>query len=358
MSVDHVRPISNAILYEGYLLYPYRMNALKNQRDRWMFGVLRPRGGDESSAQHSECIVRGHAATEIEILLRFLHPIADEAVAREVVIGPIALVELPIVRAFSFAPLAGTIEVDAVAVAGAYRLSVHVANTSEAGNDVQARSLVSTHVVIGVAGGELISLVDPPDDLRAQSEACRNIGAWPVLVGEPGTRHTALCAPIILPEYPEIAAESPGDLFDGLEIDEILSLRILTLTDEERARAAAADGRVAQLISRTEALTPDELGRLHGALRLRRDRPPARLHVGDVEVAPGDRVVLRPRVRSDIFDVALAGRMATVLSIEQDWDGRTYFTVTIDDDPGRDLGAEGKPGHRFFFGPDEVEPVR
>jgi hypothetical protein len=357
VSLDHARSISNAILYEGYLLYPYRMNALKNQGDRWLFGVLRPRGGVEASEQHSECIVRGDAATQIEIVLRFLHPICDEAPARDVMLGPAALGSLPMRKAFEFAPLAGEIEIDATAVSGAYRLSVNVANTSESGDDVLARSLVSTHVLIGVGGGEIISLVDPPDELRGLSESCRNVGAWPVLVGQPGSRDTAVCAPIILPEYPEIAPESSGDLFDGLEIDEILSLRILTLTDEERAMAAAQDGRVADLIARTQALKEDELGRLHGALRMRRDRPPSSLRVGDIDVGPGSRVLLRPRVRSDIFDLALAGRTATIVSIEQDWDGRSYFTVTIDDDPGRDLGAAG-PGHRFFFAPDEVSPVR
>jgi hypothetical protein len=357
VTLDHARPISNAILYEGYLLYPYRMNALKNQRDRWLFGVLRPPGGDEPSVQHSECIVRGTAATRVELVLRFLHPISTDAPAREVVLGPISITKLPVNRTFAFEPLCGEVELAALAVGSAYRLSVRVANTSAAGDNIPARSLVSTHVLIGVSDGELISLVDPPDDLRALCASCRNTGAWPVLVGSPGERHTVLCAPIILPEYPEIAPESPGDLFDGLEIDEILSLRILTLTDEERSEAASRDPRVAELIARTESLSGDELSRLHGALRARRDRPPRTLRVGELDVAVGARVVLRPKPGSDIFDLALAGRSATVVSVEQDWDGRSYFTVTVDDDPGRDLGAEGKPGHRFFFGPDEVEPA-
>jgi hypothetical protein len=72
---------------------------------------------------------------------------------------------------------------------------------------------------------------------------------------------------------------------------------------------------------------------------------------------PGDRVRLCPRGRADIFDLALAGRRATILSVEQDVEDRVYYTVTVDDDPGRDLGAAGKPGHRFFFAPDEVELV-
>jgi hypothetical protein len=81
------------------------------------------------------------------------------------------------------------------------------------------------------------------------------------------------------------------------------------------------------------------------------------LHIGAAEVRPGDRVRLRPRARADILDLALAGKTATVEAIEQDYDGRAYLAVTVDDDPGRDLGALRQPGHRFFFSPDEVEPL-
>lgn len=351
MSTDRARALSDAILYEGYLLYPYRTSALKNRRDRWLFGVLRPPGGGEASELSAECIVRGGPATRIEAVLRFLHPVADEAIAREVGVGPVAL-GAPVRAAFEHGPLAGELTLASAEASGAYRISVAVRNTSAPGGDPLARSLVSAHVVIGATGGELVSLVDPPEALRAACEGCRQAGAWPALLSP----DAVLCAPIILPDLPELAPESPGDLFDGLEIDEILSLRIATLTDEERAEAARGDPRAAALIERTLALTGDQLGRLHGALR-RADRPPRTLQVGAVALGPGARVVLRPRARADVLDLALAGRTATVASVEQDWDGRGYVTVTIDDDPGRDLGAEGRPGHRFFFGPDEVEPL-
>src|SRR6185312_7101888 len=78
--------------------------------------------------------------------------------------------------------------------------------------------------------------------------------------------------------------------------------------------------------------------------------------VDGVHLKAGDRVRLWPLGDADIFDLALKGKAATVASIEQDLEGRIYVAVTIDDDPGRDLGAEGKPGHRFFFRPEEVEP--
>lgn len=74
-----------------------------------------------------------------------------------------------------------------------------------------------------------------------------------------------------------------------------------------------------------------------------------------IELRPGDRVRLRPRPGADILDLALAGRAATITAIEQDYENRIHLAVTIDDDPGNDLGAQGKPGHRFFFSPDEVE---
>ena len=76
-----------------------------------------------------------------------------------------------------------------------------------------------------------------------------------------------------------------------------------------------------------------------------------------VDMKPGDQVRLRPLGRSDIFDIALEGKLATIVSIEQDFEDRIHLAVTVDDDPGKDLGLEGKPGHRFFFGVEEVEPI-
>jgi hypothetical protein len=81
------------------------------------------------------------------------------------------------------------------------------------------------------------------------------------------------------------------------------------------------------------------------------------IHVGAAEIRPGDRVVLRPRGRADILDLALAGKTATVEAIEQDFEGRAYLAVTVDDDPGKDLGMLRQPGHRFFFMPEEIEPL-
>jgi hypothetical protein len=128
-------------------------------------------------------------------------------------------------------------------------------------------SLVSTHAILVAENGEWLSLADPPADAADAAALCRNVGLWPVLVGEPGESDTVLASPIILEDHPQVAPESSGDLFDATEIDEILSLRILALTDEEKAEMRAADARARALLDRTEALTGDDMMRLHGTIR-------------------------------------------------------------------------------------------
>jgi hypothetical protein len=128
-------------------------------------------------------------------------------------------------------------------------------------------SLVSTHAILVTEHGEWLSLADPPADAVDAAAGCRNVGLWPVLVGEPGTSDTILASPIILEDHPQVAPESSGDLFDATEIDEILSLRILALTDDEKAEMRAADARARALLDRTEALTGDDLMRMHGTIR-------------------------------------------------------------------------------------------
>jgi hypothetical protein len=178
-------------------------------------------------------------------------------------------------RCFRFDGLAG--EVDAAVEplpSGGYRVGVRLANTSVPGasaswshNQVLEHACLSTHVVLRVVGGAFVSAIDPPEAWRDAVAGCTNTGLWPVLAGEPGERDVMLASPIILYDYPEIAAESPGDLFDGAEIDEILTLRILTLTDAEKDEMRRADARTRRLLERTEALTPAHLGRLHGMMR-------------------------------------------------------------------------------------------
>jgi hydrogenase maturation protease len=129
------------------------------------------------------------------------------------------------------------------------------------------QSLVSAHTVLGVNEGHLVSLLEPPESLKELAASCQNEGTWPVLVGPPGERNTMLSSPIILYDYPQIAPESPGDLFDGTEIDEILALRILTMTDGEKREMRNTDDRARALLERTEALPMEHLAKLHGTLR-------------------------------------------------------------------------------------------
>ena len=169
----------------------------------------------------------------------------------------------------------GEIETTTAAVSeGSFRLTLRVLNRTPLDNaaqtsrdDVLLRTLVSTHVLLGVHGGGFVSLLEPPEQYREAAATCRNVGVWPVLAGEPGSTDTILSSPIILYDYPQVAPESPGNLFDGGEIDEILTLRILTMTDEEKKDMAAVDGRARELLARTEALGGEEMSRLHGAMR-------------------------------------------------------------------------------------------
>ena len=92
--------------------------------------------------------------------------------------------------------------------------------------------------------------------------------------------------------------------------------------------------------------------------KLLEDRLPLEyVEVAGVQVRPGSRVRLRPRKGGDIFDLALAGQIAIVDSLEEDYDGRRHVAVLIEADPGRDLGMLRQPGHRFFFSPEEIEPI-
>jgi hypothetical protein len=208
-------------------------------------------------------------------------------------------------------------------------------------------TLIAAHLLLGVSSGKLISLLDPPPELAAAAASCTQRGLWPVLIGKPGTHTQLLASPIILYDYPQIAAESRADSYDATEIDEILLLRVLTLTDPEKRELCAGDPRARAILARAEALSSDELLRLHGRLE-RTDGNRGAIRVGE-------RVRLRPRAGADIFDLALSGRLATVREVHRDFEDRLQLSVTVDDDPGADLGALGLPGHRFFFFADEVE---
>ncbi|HUN85344.1 MAG TPA: hypothetical protein VMU48_13250 [Terracidiphilus sp.] len=134
-------------------------------------------------------------------------------------------------------------------------------------SDALMFSLVSAHMILSADDGSFISLLDPPENLRKLAAQCVNVGTWPVLVGADGEHDTMLSSPIILYDYPQIAPESPGSLFDGTEIDEILSLRILTLTDQEKEEMRQSDERSREILERTESMPPEQFMKLHGVLR-------------------------------------------------------------------------------------------
>lgn len=169
----------------------------------------------------------------------------------------------------------GRIEVSAERISeGVYRVRLTVSNESNvAGAEMPSRdcallqSLISAHSILHVTNGEFASLLEPPDELREAAAGCNNTGTWPVLVGDDGERDAMLSSPIILYDYPQIAPESAGDLFDGTEIDEILALRILTLTEDEKREMREGDDRARQILERTEALPAEQFAKLHGTLR-------------------------------------------------------------------------------------------
>ena len=345
MNTKSVDAIANAVLYEGYMLYPYRPSSVKN-RQRFNFGVLYPRSyseaqtGLDACSMQTECLVEGASLSALEVKVRFLklvnrlvhqvtalgplqQPIGtpvfkavpvlevdgkvftpwQEAVEYEVTVPACNLDTLtatPLEWKFAFPAkeetepvidaggqlvgqiarkqesVQGTVEIKASHAADElFKVQVRVHNLTSleyiAGEisreHALVQSLVSAHILLGGVDGQFVSLLEPPEHLKDLAASCQNVGAWPVLVGNEGRRDTMLCSPIILYDYPQIAPESPGDLFDGTEIDEILALRILTMTDAEKREMRNTDDRARKMLERTEALPMEHLMKLHGTLR-------------------------------------------------------------------------------------------
>ena len=315
MNLDPVRKIADAVLYEGYILYPYRASAQKN-RSRWQFGVVMAPGyaaaeESETSFTRAECVLEHGGQPAVRVLLRFLQvqrrtsggessaaEIWDEAVEREIeaAADAAALFGDGVTRAFTVEggedreedvvrrrePLAGAVTMRAAEVPGPWRalkLQVRVENRTDLGSvprrreDALPTSLVAAHAIITVEGGKFLSMTDPPEWAAPAVAGCRNEGGWPVLA-DPDNR-VMLSSPIILYDHPELAAESPGELYDGTEIDEILTLRTMALSDDEKAEARATDPRAAALLDRVDSMDPQVLARLHGTLRSPRPGPAA-----------------------------------------------------------------------------------
>ncbi len=351
MKTERIDKIVTALLYEGYVLYPYR-RCVKN-RQRWMFGCLYPRPGNSAceasdpSRMQTQCLLEGTGGTQLEVQVRFLHLLerlvartapasgrdsslpavnalelefveslevdgalfetCQQAVERRIdsdILSLAELLERPRITRFSFpereeTELIGTAQkrpqaalvnrqkaVDGLIEWSAalvneelFSVTVRIENTAPGGADNaayggQLQALVSTHTILHATEGRFVSSFDPPVGFREFAARQRNHGVWPVLVGDEEARDTVLASPIILHDYPQVAEESPGDLFDATEIDEILSLRVMTLTDDEKRRIRGADDRVRQMLQRTEALPDEQIRKLHGALRGLRTLPP------------------------------------------------------------------------------------
>jgi hypothetical protein len=409
---DHARAVADAVLYEGYLLYPYRATSGKNQ-SRWQFGVLGPRGAADSGIGEeptlsAQVLLRPIGAPALSGVIRFLqlqHRDAtgtswltwDEAVECEIATGELLLTSLPrrvdisvpggtdietldggrLVR--TRRALHGQLDIAAEVDGDLVRISLDVSNTAPPAVDKDqaiATSMIGTHLLLSVTGGEFVSLLEPPDSAAAAAARCRQHRCFPVLAGPPDTQDLVLVSPIILYDHPEIAEQSKGALYDSTEIDEILTLRIMTMTDEEKAQARATDPRAAEIIDRCEAMSPEAMLDLHGVLRdphgLIPDVPADMnwwdpkadnavrpdldaILVNGTRVSRGSRVRLHPSRRADAHDLFYADKVARVTSVHEDVDGDQHVGVVLEDDPAADL--HDWYGRYLYFAPDEVEPL-
>ncbi|MEP7113602.1 MAG: hypothetical protein ABI862_10080 [Ilumatobacteraceae bacterium] len=458
------RLVADTVLYEGYVLYPYRASAQKNQL-RWQFGVLAPpdyarASGAERWSMRSEVIIDPGDQPRLTVRIRCLQlqhrnieattdggttyaPADslvidgttvvpwDEAADREIDIDTFDL--LPVAdtageHAFVL-PAGDDIEVlrdhrgeimgRAVrrreTVHGVVRIStqyadddrpllkttITVENTTEwmptestptesnrTGCDrdtVMRRSLIAVHTLLAIDDGSFISLLEPAAFAEKAVAGCTSEGTFPVMIGSTTTNDVMLSSPIILYDFPAIAPESAGDFCDSTEIDEILALRVMTLTDEEKAEARGTDPRAAAIIDRCDDMPAEIWSRLHGAVRSLRPIDTATpaiddctsaqtvpwwdpgtdssfdpftdtMRIGDVEIGSGSHVRLKPSRRADAHDLFYAGRLATVKGVFNDVDGAQHVAVALDDDPAADM-LEWQ-GRFLYFHPDEIEIVK
>lgn len=351
MNFEPLEKIASAVLYEGFLLYPYRKTAVKNQ-GRWHFGTLGPLGGSYPIEMQTEVLVEANAQTAVEVKIRFLQDRTERewTACYTPVSGP------PEVHSLTFGQVTAAVHISATNVSDdVSRLSVRIQNLSrntgeESRTQPSPTYMLSCHTLLGVENGAFFSLIDSPEAYRVAAAACHNIGTWPVLAGREGERTLMLSSPIILYDYPQIAPESRGDFYDGTEMDEMLTLRVLTLSDAEKQEVRESDDRGREILERTETLPREHVAKLHGVIRSLRN-------AAKLEFREGDRVRLHPRRQGDIFDIVLNGKIAIVESVERDFEDRVHLAVTVEDDPGRDFGVARQIGHRFFFSPEEVELV-
>ncbi len=440
------RAIADAVLYEGYLLFPYTASTRKNQM-RWQFGVVVPKayeaaGTGEHGEQQTEVLVEAAGVNpRVDVLVRFLHVVArtieaaepdgsfrdvesvvvdgtkhlrfDETVERKVgmeidlasahptrepfrfegertveiltdasgnvagrvvrqsraIEGTLAAWIVPEVTMSGGADAAMSDGSAAAKSSGAQtqlrrvrlRLENHsdvVAAPERAG--VLRTAFVSAHTLLGARDGAFLSPIDPPPYAAEATKRLVNQHTWPVLVGDETCDSQrallVLSSPIVLSDFPRVAPQTDIDAFDATEIDELLTLGVLALSDEERAEARATDPRARAIVERAERFGAAEQAKVHSdSLEALDTPPPQSIVVAGVTVSPGSKVRLHPKRRADAWDMFLVGKTATVRKIQQDLEDTMYVTVTIDDDPASDFHEWY--GRSFFFEPDEVEPL-
>ena len=416
------RTVADAVLYEGYLLYPYRASSGKN-RTRWQFGVLGPpgaadRGLGEADSMTLHTLLTGVTdASALTVHLRFLQlqhrqvhdpsgtavgslalggrteltwdeaveqertvtfPLGEHAPARAVAVDGGREVESLdgggcVVRRRW--PLSARVTATATLHGGLTLLEVRVANTHPdrpgTKSDATRTSLLGAHLLVEADRCAFVSMVDPPDEAKTLVRGVQQDRCWPFLAGEEGDTDLLLGSPIILYDYPELAAESAGALFDATEIDEILTLRVMTMTDAEKAEARATDPRAAAIIDRCDAMTPGDLQQLHGIFRdphgpvgqpwwdpatdASVDPGTDVVVVDGVPIRKGSLVRVRPKRRADAQDLFFADQVARVTAVLFDVDGDTHVALVLEDDPAADL--HDWYGRYFYFAPDEIEPL-
>jgi hypothetical protein len=410
-----IRAVANAVLYEGYLLYPYTAAARKNQY-RWQFGVVAPRDSAESYGEKwsltAHALIETPQTPRCEAVVRFLHAVervveryTDDGTflsvpemtvdgvdyvswdeAEEVEVGCTASTAIQVAEAATSDAirdaagrlrgrvtrrrrgLAGRVEMSVrPAGDGLHVLSLRIENHShsDAGSrqDALRSAFLSTHALLVVEDGAFVSLIDPPAHVARAVAALPPHDLWPVLIADDPedrmSRNVMLASPVILYDYPQIAPESQGDMYDGTEIDELLTLSIAAMSDDEKRLARATDPLARALVDRADHMPREHYERLHGAIRyLQATAGPAgsrQIQVGAARVACGSRVRLRPSRRADVWDAFLHGKTARVTGVYDDVDGKTYVAVSVDDDPAHDLHEWY--GRYLYFAPDEIEPL-
>jgi hypothetical protein len=386
-----------SLLYEGYALYPYTPGG-KNATPT-PFGIVYP--PDYAEAQPAafamlrlEAVLQGGPDARLSGSVQFLQATGErhEAGERSLELGPATLAELsrgPVRETFSFpmgdaGELRGRVAMRAEPISptlARVRLCVHN-ETGMSSDPAQAsrgealrHSLISTHPLLEVEGGRFVSPLEREGPEGEASLASDPVNTFPVLLGDQD--ETVLGAAIVLPDHPELAPESLGNLFDNTEIEEALLLHVHALSGDEREEIAGQDPAVRKMIERAESVTGEEIVGLHGRLTYtepERDeaegsngRPPSpppgldeiqgerEIAAAGTTVSLGDKIVLRPGTEGDVYDKILHGRTATVERIYRGYDERIYLGVTVDDDPGQELLRE--TGRFLFFFADEVEPV-